>query len=246
MEEALYGESGATTTRPAEFTWVPDGDPPGTDGNLKYWDYSKAQYLTLAALVQKLRQVYPALKGNKYSTEFRSVDASFTGITMHGHIKDAAEGTVDVAPHLNNAEEWDLFLKMVGEQTGVIKYPVWRNEAEDYKSHQSWVDDLIVNLEGGLGGMDKEIITNPAMATVAGVHRAQSESLKDSKTYRKKAAESKFKDSNFQKAKQGVGKAFEAGGATRPYVLSTEESVEDNEYTVDEAREIGMDLDGLY
>jgi len=241
LEEALYYDAGVDGLSQLPLTW----DPTGTS-NLTAWDYSALQYITLTALLYKLRMAYPALNTPTHSTAVGSVDASFIGYTMHSHIKDSRPQDIDIAPHLQSPEEWDQLFSAVGQQGGLAAYSVWKRPKAGPSARTAWVEELIAaaTVSGQQANLWSSI--SPPIVYLLAMHRAHQEVLKTSKDYRRNAATSSKNDSKLQEARLSVGRIFESEAQTPPSVPSKTQLYTDKTYTVTEQRQTAVADDGIF
>ena len=204
LEEALYLEAPVGGFRPVA-TWLPSGSPPGTDGTLKYWDYSEQQYLTLAVLLKKLQTAYPSLSVRTHTTSAGEATSSFVGYTMHSHIQGADPRYIDVSPHLQTAEDWTALFDLVDKQEQVTATSVWVPRGNGYLSRLSWVEGLFDTLQNlGGSGLAQKMMTSPAIVSMLGVLRSHREFQKDNRAYRQAAARTSALASSSYKVKAGV------------------------------------------
>lgn len=240
LEEALYYDAGVDGLSQLPLIW----DPTGTS-NLTAWDYSAPQYVTLTALLYKLRMAYPALNTQTYSSAVGSVDASFVGYTMHSHLKDSRPQDIDIAPHLQSTEEWDQLFTAVGQQGSLASYAVWKRPAAGPSARTAWVEELIAATVGDRQANPWTSIS-PSMVYLAAIYRAHQEVLKTSKDYRRNAAMSSKNDSKLQEARLSVGRIFESEALTPPSVPSKTQLYTGKEYTVAEQRQTAVADDGIF
>jgi hypothetical protein len=176
-----------------DATWIPDGE-----STLKTWDYSPQQQDTLATLIAKLQLAYPDLSGSVYSTSPKSVDASFNGITMRGHISGTASDVTDVSPHFDTSEKWDSLLKLVADKKSVVMASnVWQKNNDSYTSYLSWVKEGVSSLGVDVLGQNRQTLSRTS-ADISGIYRADSEAQMDSSSYRSSAAKKAASESDFQ------------------------------------------------
>jgi hypothetical protein len=244
LEEALYLETDSGGARPQYATWLPGGDPPGTEGNLSYWDFSQEQYLTLAALIYKLRTVYPSLNTTSHSVA-KNITSSFSGFTMHGHIQKVESTYVDVSPHFQDEDIWNKFFTLVDGQTQAGKVAVWKPQTDGYLGRQSWIEDVVTKFLNTTE-LSNQLSTNPALPILAGIYRSHLEAAKTSKDYRTKAAELSFRESNLQSSRKGMGKSLEIAATAGIVVPSRNQKYVGQEYSTVEKKEGAIDLDELY
>lgn len=244
LEEALYARAEEDGFRARPATWLPGGDPPGTEGNLTYWDYSVFQYITLATLVRKLQNAIPSLKTTEHSTSPRSVDSSFVGFTMHSHVTDAPNYVTDVSPHFQTEEEWEQFFELVTKQAAVDEYATWQKVKAGPSGNLAWVEPVVSALGPEAAGILEDASANPAIHTLLGVHRAHQEISKSSTDYRESAASLMFNDSKLQKQKEGVGKIVEVS-MSAPTVYPTNDPLAED-VSLEDSRSTGVDTEGLY
>lgn len=217
LEEALYLDVDLSSFEVVPATWLPGGDPLGTEGNLKYWDYSPMQYVTLATLVAKLRIAYPDLNSETHSSSARSVSASFTGITMRSHIQGTPADLVDVSPHLQVEEEWaSLYSLIAGQQSAVALFNVWKPNDDSYASYMSWAEEAANAIGPDAMGLNKQMTGNPAVAVIAGAYRSNLEAKQDSSAYRYQAAVRSGQESSLQAARASVGRVLEQAANAKP------------------------------
>jgi hypothetical protein len=242
LEEALYYKSGPDALHPTPLTW----DPTGSEGsNLSAWDYSAAQYVTLTSLLFKLRIAYPALNTQIHSSSRNSVDASFSGYTMHGHLKDARPQDTDVAPHLQSEDEWGELFTAVGQQANLAAYEVWQRPAEGPAARTAWVEELVASASPENQGSNPWTSISPPMVYLAAMHRAHQMVLKTSKDYRRNAALLARQDSKLQESRLSVGRVFEAAAQIPPSVPDQTQLYVGKEYTVAEQRRTAVATDGI-
>lgn len=216
LEEALYLDV-ASSLEALEATWLPGGDPLGTEGNLRHWDYSPMQYVTLATLIAKLRIAYPDLNSQTHSTTARSVSSSFTGITMRSHISGTSADIVDVSPHFQTEKAWTALYTLIEEQqTAVSKYNVWKPNDESYVSYLGWAEEAANAIGPDAMSLNKQMSCNPATPVIAGAYRANLEAKMDSSAYRYQAAIRNSDESSLQLARQGVGRILEQAAKVTP------------------------------
>jgi len=241
LEEALYYDAGVVGLSQLPLMW----DPTGTS-NLSVWDYSAPQYITLTALLYKLRLAYPALNTQAHSTAVGSVDSSFIGYTMHSHLKDSRPQDIDIAPHIQSTEEWDQLFSAVSQQGSLASYQVWKRPAAGPSARTAWVEELIA--AATMNGQQSNPWTsiNPSMVYLAAMRRAHQEVLKTSKDYRRNAASLSRNDSKLQEARLSVGRIFEAEAQVLPSVPSKTQLYTDKEYTVTEQRQTAVADDGIF
>lgn len=240
LEEALYQEASPGGIYEYPFTW----DPSGTS-NLQAWDYSEQQYITLTQLLFKLRLAYPALNTQTHTTS-RTADASFTGYTMHGHLKDARPSDIDIAPHLQTEEEWTALFTAIGQQSSLAAYSPWKRPTEGPAARTAWVEALIEASAGDPSTSNPWNPSNPALTTLAAAHRAHQEVLKTSKDYRRSAALLARNDSKLQEAKLSVGRIVEASDQAKIPMPAKKQLYTDKDYTVAEQRKTAVATDGIF
>jgi len=217
LEESLYLDVDTASFDVTEATWLPGGDPLGTEGNLHYWDYSPMQYATLATLIAKLRLAYPDLNSQTHSTAVRSVSSSFTGITMRSHISGMSSDIVDISPHLQTAKAWTALYTLIEEQqTAVSKYNVWKTNDESYSSYLGWAEEAANAIGPDAMSLNKQMSNNPAVSVITGAYRANLEAKMDSSSYRYQAAIRNSNESSLQLARQGVGRILEQSAKVTP------------------------------
>lgn len=193
LEEAMYMDVSPSTLTIEDATWIPDGV-----STLNTWDYSPQQYDTLATLIAKLQLAYPALAGTSYSTSPKSVDATFSGITMRGHIIGTASDVVDVYPHLDTSEKWEaLYKKVEDKKSVIITTNVWQKNDESYMSQLSWVKEGVSSLGTDVLGQCRQTLTR-ASSDISGIYRADAEAQMNSASYRSSAAKKASNESDFQ------------------------------------------------
>ena len=204
LEEALYLEGASVDPRP-QATWLPTGSPAGTDGTLKTWDFSEQQYLTLAILIKKIQVAYPDLGTRVRSSAPDEADTSFTGYTMHGHIKGADSRYIDVSPHLQTEAEWDLLFDLVDKQEQIDSNNVWITPNSGYASRLGWVEGILTTLQSlDRGGFASKMVTSPALVSLLGILRAHKEFQNTNRTYRAKAAVAESQNSIGIKKQAGM------------------------------------------
>lgn len=239
LEEALYADSLSAGGHPIPYTWYPDGS-----GNLTAWDFSDFQYNTLAALIAKLRLAYPNLRTSNYSTSRNSVDRSFVGYTMHGHVADAKADHIDVAPHFATSEKWEQFFALVDGQSQMTKVPVWQKIEKGYKGRLAWVTEITKTMGTDSLGFNKQATINPSIPILAGAYRAQLEACKTSAYYAEKSARYSVNESQLQSMRQSVGTELESI-ARSPLVLPASEPIPADQ-SVDDQRHSGQGDEGLF
>lgn len=222
LEEALYFKPNSSGMSEFPMRW----DPVGKTSNLYAWDYSAPQYVTLAALLYKLRLAYPALNTVTHSSG-RTVDASFTGYTMHSHLKDARPQDIDIAPHLQTEEEWQALFQAVGQQSSLARYAVWRRHVAGPAARTSWIEPLVGSIFSGVDGSNPWGSIDPTMTTLAAVFRAHQEVLRSSKDYRRSSANFARSDSKLQEARLSVSRIIENTEQTPVAVLATKQPYSD-------------------
>ena len=243
LEEALYYNSNADASYPIPLTWDPTDD---AATNLTTWDYSAEQYQTLTALLFKLRLAYPSLNTQTHSSARATVDASFSGYTMHSHLKDSRPQDIDVAPHLQSSEEWDALFKAVGQQGSLAAYAVWKRPTEGPAARTAWVEELISAATAEGQGANPWTSISPPLVYLSSMHRAHQEVLKTSKDYRRNAAVLARQDSKLQEARLGVGRVIEQAVQALPSVPAKTQLYTDKEYTVAEQRRTAVATDGIF
>jgi len=204
LEEALYLEAPLGDPRPVA-TWLPTGSPLGTDGSLLYWDFSEQQYATLAVLLKKLQIAYPSLVSRTYTSSVGEATASFTGYTMHSHLKGADSRYVDVSPHLQDDAAWTALFDLVDKQEQISDVDVWLNQDTGYTSRLAWAENLVKTLQSlGNQGPASALMTSPALAQLLGILRAHNEFQNDNYSYRKLAATEAARSSINSKLQAGM------------------------------------------
>jgi hypothetical protein len=217
LEEALYLDVDLSSFDVVPATWLPGGNPLGTEGNLKYWDYSPMQYVTLATLIAKLRIAYPDLNSQTYSSSVRSVSSSFTGITMRSHISGTSSDIVDVSPHFQNTEAWVALYSLIdAQQSSVALFNVWKPNDESYASYMDWAEEAANAIGPDAMSLSKQMTNNPAVAVITGAYRSNLEAKQDSSAYRYQAAIRNSQDSSLQSARAGVGRVLEQAANAKP------------------------------
>jgi hypothetical protein len=240
LEEALYADSKSDGTYPYPFTW----DPANTS-NLKAWDYSPQQWITLAALLQKLRLAYPSLSTQTHSSSPNSVDASFIGYTMHGHLADARPQDIDVYPHLQTEDDWAKLFVAVGQQGFLAAYPVWKRPSAGPSARTEWVEELLEASTTDRMGYNPWTSINPAMTVLTGTYRAHQSVLKTSKDYRRQAAMAARNDSKLQDARLGAGRIVESELKATPNTPSRTQLYDGKDYDVSQERRTAVARDGI-
>lgn len=206
LEEALYLEVPLGDPRPTA-TWLPTGDPPGTDGTLKYWDFSEQQYQTLAVLIKKLQTAYPNLAARTFTSSSGEATSSFVGYTMHGHISGADSRYIDVSPHFQTSDEWNTFFDLVDQQEQIKTPDVWVAQNTGYTNRLAWAEGIINTLQSlGREGPSSKLMTSPVLARLMGILRVHREFQYDNYTYRRMAAA--------EAARSSVGNKMQAGMET--------------------------------
>jgi hypothetical protein len=204
LEEALYLENPVATIRQTA-TWLPTGSPPGTDGTLKYWDYSQQQYLALAVLLKKLQLAYPNLATRAHTSSTGEASADFVGYTMHGHIQGADPRYIDVSPHLQTEDDWTALFDLVDQQEQVTEDYVWLMQDSGYTSRLVWISTLVGTLQNlGRVELTKNMITTPPLVTLLGILRAHREFQNTNLSYRAKAATAESLNSIGNKKRAGM------------------------------------------
>lgn len=209
LEEALYLEVESGNFRPAA-TWLPTGDPPGTDGTLQYWDYSEQQYLTLAVLIKKIQTAYPALAVRTFTSSPNEATSSFVGYTMHSHISGADPRYIDVSPHLQTADAWNALFDLVDKQSQVTTTDVWMPKSQGYEGRLAWAENIVETLQNlGTSGLTQQMMTSPSLVSLMGTLRAHREFQNDNTAYRQKAAKSTALASSAKKVQTGMDRAVD-------------------------------------
>lgn len=217
LEEALYLDVDLASFEFVPATWLPGGDPLGTEGNLRYWDYSPMQYVTLATLLAKLRIAYPSLNSQTHSSSLRSVSSSFTGITMRSHISGTSSDIVDISPHFQNEAAWTSLYSLVSDQQSAVSlFNVWKPNDESYSSYMDWTEEAANAIGPDAMSLTKQMTNNPAVAVITGAYRANLEAKQDSSAYRYQAALRNSRDSSLQAARTGVGRVLEQAANVKP------------------------------
>jgi hypothetical protein len=211
LEEAMYLDV-ATTVDWIDATWNPGGD-----STLQFWDYSPAQYSTLAVLIAKMQMAYPALAGNAYTTS-KTADDSFTGVTLKSHISSMSDKVVDCATHFSSVKQWEALFKKVDDQKSYqMNFNVWKSNKSSYASYLSWVSEAIGYFGPDVLGLNKNS-SNSAAHLITGVYRADAEANLDSAAYRFAAARGTSKESGNKLAMKNVGEILNQA-ATSPLVV---------------------------
>jgi hypothetical protein len=240
LEEALYADSKSDGTYPFPFTW----DPAGTS-TLKAWDYSPEQWMTLSALLQKLRLAYPNLSTSTHSSSANSVGASFVGYTMHGHLSDARPQDIDVYPHLQTEDDWSALFSAVSQQGALAAYPVWKRPSEGASARTEWVEELLEASVSSNFGYNPWTSINPTMTVLTGTYRAHQSVMKTSKDYRRQAASAARNDSKLQDARLGMGRVIESELKSTPNTTSTTQVYDGQDYDVSQERRTAVARDGI-
>ena len=217
LEEALYMDVDLSSFEVFSATWLPGGDPLGTQGNLKHWDYSPMQYVTLATLIAKLRIAYPELNSQTHSSSVRSVSPSFTGITMRSHISGTSSDIVDVSPHFQTQGVWNSLYSLIDDQQSAVAiHNVWKPNDESYTSFMDWTTEASSSIGPDAAGLSKQMTNNPAVAVISGAYRSNIEAKQDSSSYRYQAALRNSQESSLQSSRAGVGRILEQTANSKP------------------------------
>lgn len=244
LEEALYLPKDEGGGRPVEATWEPTGDPPGTSGTLAHWDYSREQYITLAILVRKLQNGIPALRTSTHSKD-KTVDKTFTGYTMHGHIVDSDDNIIDVSPHFQTEHDWDAFFSLVEQQAHADEFLTWVKKKPGIEGRLQWIDEIVSSLGPDLRGVTQGLVTNPSVYILSGVFRTHQEINKTRADYRNEGATRLANESVIQKQRQGIGTQLEIA-AENPLVLPVNDAQDSEPVPLEDSRSYGVDTEGLY
>lgn len=230
LEEALYLEVETGTPRP-EATWLPTGDPPGTGGTLKYWDFSVQQYLTLAVLLKKLQIAYPSLAVRTHTSSRGEGSTSFTGYTMHGHIQGADSRYTDVSPHFQAEEDWTALFDLVDAQVQIDQTSVWRTVPTGYEGRLAWIEDLVGVLQNlGSTGLTQRMMTSPGIVPLLGALRAHREFQNDTEAYRQAAAKAGALESSQRKIQTAMEKVMQIAAKAAPSVPTKTDSPSECEW----------------